>query len=186
MAVLGVNSMGENIRRKLTIMIPTRIKKRVVFVAIVILALWPIVHHGVVATYDINPWLYFGLSMYTKPRPFIDIVAMQAAYPGQPFRSVNRDALRASLPLQSNLHKLADGRAWYGTLYNPEPVVKEMFDAFPGEINRLAFTTRSLVLDAEAMLMARDARTECRKGKERGDVACALVPIPREHLQRPQ
>ena len=186
MAVLGVNSMGENIRRKLTIMIPTRIKKRVVFVAIVILALWPIVHHGVVATYDINPWLFFGLSMYTRPRPFIDIVAMQAAYPGQPFQSVNRDAVHTSLPLQSNLHKLADGRAWYGTLYNPEPVVEEMFDAFPGEIDRLAFTTRSLVLDAEGMLVARDARTECRKGKERGDVACAVVPVVGEHPSRTQ
>ncbi len=177
MAVLGVNSMGENIRRKLTIMIPTRIKKRVVFVAIVILALWPIVHHGIVATYDINPWLYFGLSMYTRPRPFIDIVAMEAAYPGQPFQSVNRDALHASLPLQSNLHKLANGRAWYGTLYNPEPVVDEMFDAFPSEIDRLAFTTRSLSLNTEGMLVAQDTRTECRKGEEQGEVECVVTPV---------
>lgn len=175
---MGVTNIGDHMRRKLTIMIPTRIKKRVVFVAIVILALWPIVHHGIVATYEINPWLYFGLSMYAKPRLYIDIVAMEVAYPGQPFQSVNRDDAHASLSLQSNLHMLANRRAWYGTLYNPESVVKGMFNAFPGEIDRLAFTTRRLVLDAEGMLVARDTRTECRKRKERGDVKCAVVPMP--------
>ena len=171
-----MTNIGEHMRRKLTIMIPTRIKKRVVIVAIVILALWPIVHHGIVATYEINPWLFFGLSMYTRSRPIIEIIDIEAAYAGQTFQSVNRDALRASLPLHLNLHMLARGRWSYGTLYNPEPVVEEMFNAFPHDVDRLAFTMRSLSLDAEAMLVARDARTECRKGKERGNVECAVVP----------
>ena len=186
MAVLGVTNIVGHMRRELTIMIPTRIKKRVVFVAIVILALWPIVHHRIVTTYDMDPWLYFGLSMYTRSRPIIEIVDIEAAYAGQPFQSVNRDALRASLPLQLNLHMLADARSAYGMLYNPEPVVEEMFDAFPRDIDRLAFTMRSLSLDAEGMLVPRDARTECRKGKERGDVECAAMPVASEHLPRPR
>jgi len=53
---------------KLTFTIPTRIKKRVLFVALVFLAVWPILHHGIVTTYDMDPWLYFGMSMYARPR----------------------------------------------------------------------------------------------------------------------
>ncbi len=162
---------------KLTIMIPTRIKKRVVFVAIMFLAIWPIVHHGIVTTYDMDPWLYFGMSMYARPRPTIYISAMEAAYPGQPFQSVNRDAVQASLPLQRNLQMLANGRTNYGTLYNPEPVVEEMFDAFPSDIDRVSFTMRVLNLNAEGMLVAQDTRTECRKGKERGEVECVVAPV---------
>jgi len=162
---------------KLTIMIPTRIKKRVVFVAIMFLAIWPIAHHGIVTTYDMDPWLYFGMSMYARARPTIYIGAMEAAYPGQPFQPVNRDAVQASLPLQRNLEMLANGRTNYGTLYNPEPVVEEMFGDFPSDIDRLAFTMRVLNLNAEGMMVAKDTRTECRKGKERGEVECVVAPL---------
>jgi len=81
---------------------------------------------------------------------------------------------------------LTNDRKHYGTLYNPEPVVEEMFDEFPSDIDRLAFTVQSLSLNDEGMMVAWDARTECRKGKERGEVECVVVPMPREHLQRPQ
>jgi len=163
--------------RKLSVTIPTRIKKRVVFFAIVFLGIWPIVHHGIVTTYEMDPWLYFGMSMYARARPTIYIGAMEAAYPGQPFQPVNRDAVQASLPLQRNLEMLTNDRSNYGTLYNPEPVVKEIFKAFPRDIDRLAFTVRSLSLNEEGMMVAKDTRTVCRKGKERGEVECAVVPV---------
>ncbi len=164
-------------RRKLTFTIPTRIKKRVLFVALVFLAVWPILHHGIVTTYDMDPWLYFGLSMYARPRPILGVIALEAAYPGESFRSVNLNALLANSPLRRNIRMLTDGRAWYGTLHNPEPVVEEMFDAFPSDIDRISFTMRSLSLDAEGMLVAQDARTECRKGEERGEVECVVAPV---------
>ena len=186
MDLLDVINKSELMQRKLTFGIPTGIKKRIVFIGIVFMLFWPIVHHVIVTTYDMDHWRYFGLSMYTTPRPRIDFVFMEAAYPGQPFQPVNHEAAQTSVPVQSNLHKLADGRTRYGTLYNPEPVMKEMFDAFPDEIDRLAFTTRRLVLDAEAMLVARDTRTECRKAKERGDVKCAVVPVPGDQPPKPQ
>jgi len=65
-AVLGVTGMEGLMLGKLTFTIPTRIKKRVLFVALVFLAVWPILHHGIVTTYDMDPWLYFGLSMYAS------------------------------------------------------------------------------------------------------------------------
>ena len=182
----GVTGMEGHRLLKPCVTISTRIKKRVVFAAIVFLAIWPMVHHVIVTTYEIYPWIHFGLSMYAKASPRPDITALEAAYPGQPFQSVNRNALRASLPLQQSLKILAFNRHNYGTLYNPEPVVKEIFKEFPRDIDRLAFTVRSLSLNDEGMMVARDARTECRKGKEQGNVECAVVPVAAEHLPRPR
>jgi len=90
---------------------------------------------------------------------------------------VNPDALPANSPLRRNIRMLADGRAWYGTLHNPEPVMAEMFDAFPRDIDRVSFTMRVLNLNAEGMLVAQDTRTECRKGKERDEVECVVAPV---------
>ncbi len=172
-------------RRKLTLTIPTRIKKRVLFFAILFLAVWPTVHHVMVSAYDMDPWLYFGMSMYARPRPILGFIALQAAYPGESFRSVNPDALPADSPLRRNIRMLTDGRAWYGTLHNPEPVVEEMFDAFPSDIDRVSFTMRVLNLNAKGMLVAQDTRTECRKGKERGEVECVVAPVAGEHPPTP-
>ena len=123
--------------------------------------------------------------MYVRANPMPDIVALEAAYPGQTFQAVNRDALRASLPLRRSLHTLVDGRSNYGTLYNPETVVEEMFDEFPSDIDRLAFTMQLLSLDAKGVLMARNLRTECRKGKEPGQVECRVVPESSEVRRSP-
>ena len=65
-------------------------------------------------------------------------------------------------------------------MHNPESVVESMFDAFPRDIDRVSFTMRVLKLNAEEMLVAKDTRTECRKGKERGEVECAVVPVAGE------
>jgi len=173
----GVTGMERHRLLKPSVTISTRIKRRVVFAAIVFLAIWPMVHHVIVTTYEINPWIYFGLSMYAKVSPRPEIVALEAAYPGQPFQSVNRNTLRASLPLKRSIWTLAFNRQNYGTLYNPEPIVAEMFDPFPPDINRLAFTMRVLNLNAEGTMVAKDTRTECRKGKERGEVECVVAPV---------
>ena len=186
MAVLGVTGIGEHVFRRPTFTIRTPIKKRVVFFALVFLWVWPMVHHVMVTAYDMDPWLYFGISMYTRPRPILGVVALKAAYPGETYSAVNPDALPADSPLRRNIRMLTDGRAWYGTLFNPEPVVKEMFDAFPCDVDRVSFTMRVLKLDAEGMLVAKDTRTECRKGKERGNVACAVVLVVGEHPSRTQ
>jgi len=138
---------------------------------------WPIIHHGIVTRYDMDPWLYFGMSMYARARPTIYIGAIDAAYPGQPFQPVNPEAVLASLPMQRHLKMLTNDRTNYGILYNPEPVVKEIFKEFPGDIDRLAFTVRSLSLNDEGMMVAKDTRTECRKGMERDEVKCVAAPV---------
>jgi len=163
---------SEPLRARLMPALATPLKRRVVFVVLVILTLWPLAHHALVAKYDINPWLFFGLSMYTSPRPYTEIVSIEIAYPGLTFRALSPQAAYASLPLRSSLRKLADGRTWYGTLYDPAPAAAEMFAALPGEIDRLAFTTRRLLLDKNGMLVARDTHIECHKARPPNPVTC--------------
>lgn len=43
-------------------------KTRIVHAALVLLALWPLVHLTLVWRYDVSPWKLAGLGMYTTPR----------------------------------------------------------------------------------------------------------------------
>lgn len=42
-------------------------KKRIVILVLVALAIWPWVHQGLVAYYDLDPWRFFGFAMYAVP-----------------------------------------------------------------------------------------------------------------------
>ena len=42
-------------------------KRRVVVFFFALFALWPLVHRGLVAAYDANPWKLAGWAMYTRP-----------------------------------------------------------------------------------------------------------------------
>jgi hypothetical protein len=42
-------------------------KKRLVLVLLALVALWPLVHRGLVARYGLNPWKFFGFAMYCVP-----------------------------------------------------------------------------------------------------------------------
>lgn len=42
-------------------------KRRIVFVLLLAFALWPLVHHALVRSLDLNPWKYGGWAMYTVP-----------------------------------------------------------------------------------------------------------------------
>ncbi len=98
--------------------------------------------------------------------------------------SAHPDALQADSPLRRNIRMLPYGRAWYGILHNPEPIVAEMFDAFPRDIDRVSFTMRVLKLDTKGILVAKDTRTECRRGEQRGEVKCVVAPVAGEHPPR--
>jgi len=159
-------------------MISTSLKKRVLFGFIVFLGLWPIFHHWLVTRYEMDPWLYFGMSMYTTPRPIVPFFSMEIAYPGQPFQEV---PIRFSdqpspSPLDKKARELISRRKDYGTLYRPEVIVREMFQILPGGIDRLAFKIGFLSFDSEAMLTLRVVRTECQKKMDRFGVDCKVTP----------
>ncbi len=43
-------------------------KTRIVHAALLLLALWPLVHLALVARFDVSPWKLAGWGMYTTPR----------------------------------------------------------------------------------------------------------------------
>jgi hypothetical protein len=46
-----------------------RVKKYVVYGALLLLTLWPLVHVWLVERYDVSPWKLGGWGMYAAPRP---------------------------------------------------------------------------------------------------------------------
>ena len=42
-------------------------KQKLVVVMLAVLAVWPLLHHSLVRRYELNPWRFFGWSMYTRP-----------------------------------------------------------------------------------------------------------------------
>ena len=46
-----------------------RTKRRLVVFGLAAFTIWPLVHRGLVARYDTNPWRLFGWAMYCVPRP---------------------------------------------------------------------------------------------------------------------
>jgi hypothetical protein len=47
--------------------------RRVVCCLLVALALWPALHHALVARYQLDPWEFFGWSMYAAPLPRLQV-----------------------------------------------------------------------------------------------------------------
>ena len=45
------------------------VKRKIVLAGLVVVTAWPAVHHGLVRALDLNPWHWFGWSMYTVPPP---------------------------------------------------------------------------------------------------------------------
>ena len=160
-------------------MISTSIKKHILFGCIVFLGLWPIFHHWLVTRYEMDPWKYFGMSMYSTPRTIASVPStMEIAYPGQTFQEVTFRSREH--PFASQLHQkareLVRRRSDYGTLYRPEVIVKEMFQILPSGIDRLAFTIGFLSFGSEAMLTLRVVRTECQRRMGPSGVECNVVP----------
>jgi hypothetical protein len=46
------------------------IKKRILLAVLALLAVWPLVHMGLVARYEIDPWRFFGFAMYAVPSSY--------------------------------------------------------------------------------------------------------------------
>ena len=149
------------------------LKRRMAFACVLFLALWPFIHHWMVTTYEMDPWMYFGVSMYTRPRPIARVSALETARPGQPFQLLLvRDFAEPSRSMVTRrVRLLARGVAASGRLYRPAGVVEEIFQLLPPEVDRLAFTIERLELGPDARLASRLARTEC----SRSGPSCTIV-----------
>jgi hypothetical protein len=103
-------------------------KARVAVAGLVLLLVWPPVHHALVERYRIDPWKYFGFAMYCRPTLPIRLEA----------RALGTDA-RAKvdpreLPPEAQREWVAflRERATFGQLRTPRTLADRIFRLRPG------------------------------------------------------
>ena len=107
------------------------LKKRVAVVLLVLISAWPIAHHVIVGHYGLNPWKWFGWSMYTVPPKYMHVYTNSGAT-GQrlPFDTLSsewRQRLLASYKEFGDIH-LELGR-WV----TPDDFARVLFECYPNE-----------------------------------------------------
>ena len=119
-------------------------KRQVVCMALVVLAIWPLVHHVAVRRFDLDPWKLFGWSMYTVPPRRV------RAFPV----SLEDDRLLgvAGLPphharlVKSAYDDFSQLRRQWGEFVTPDEFARSLFVAYP-EVDRLAIYVQHIRVD---------------------------------------
>ena len=130
-------------------------KKRIVLVWLMIMAVWPLVHRGLVVTYDISPWRFFGWAMYCVPK--LDMrLDINHIHDGQP----------RELEFAGDFHKevrhetrryLNKRRIW-GDFHFPDVLAYKIFEQRP-EVQILEFVVHHPRLDTRTSYVVDRTRT---------------------------
>ena len=87
-------------------------------------AVWPLVHHVLVLTYDVNPWHLAGFSMYCKPRAPIGVMILDS-------RGVEIATNRLAPEMDQRITAYAERRRVLGDFAAPDGLAREVFDSTP-------------------------------------------------------
>lgn len=125
------------------------IRQRVMMAIVVFVLVWPLVHLGLVARYRLDPWEFFGWSMYALPAARVQ-VSVEVERGGEVF------PLRAMGEMRRRVRNFARRRTALGSLASTEPLAREIF-AGDSTIDAVIIVTRAIELDREStLLVARD------------------------------
>lgn len=120
---------------------PSPARTRLVAAILGMAALWPLVHRGLVARFDWNPWKLGGFAMYAA-RP-IALAALFEAKGGH-LQTVDESALPAGA--RGALAEFRSERQTWGQLRRPDDVARAVFAARP-ELEHLLVVVQRLELD---------------------------------------
>ena len=141
--------------------VPTARKKGAVFLLMLTLSVWPIAHHWMVTTWDMDPWRFFGFSMYSMPKSRVAVLSFHFGVdPSVPPPELTDDQRRTFLRLVNDLR---GGRQTLGRLYPWRSTFRQMFALLPEEIGTISIVLGKSYLDQEAMLRVRKLKMECRR-----------------------
>ncbi len=128
-------------------------KKRIVFVWLVLFAAWPLCHHALVRRFEINPWKFFGWSMYCVPVGRISVHLFPVEGGGPAPRSWAAGQPAEVTEAMSDF--LNDRRVW-GLLLKPDQLSEVIFESAP-DLQGYRITVLETVLDTDtAHLVSRD------------------------------
>jgi hypothetical protein len=102
-------------------------KKRVVSVALVAFALWPLVHRALVIVYDVNPWKLAGWAMFTAPNSTIGV----ALYQVQKDRAVAIANSSLTPRIRKEMQHFVARRSALGRLASPDDLGRVLFEERP-------------------------------------------------------
>jgi hypothetical protein len=117
-------------------MVSTRAKRRLFLGVLVLLVIWPLVHHLLARRYHINHWRFAGFAMYSRPAdaPRLSFSGRLGDGPLTP------DALRAALGEDTRRidDYLTERRLW-GDLARPDALARLLFRRMP-ELSEVTIT----------------------------------------------
>ncbi len=134
-------------------------KRRVVVAGVVLFALWPAVHRGLVAAFEMNPWKLGGWAMYARPHFPAEIRLLR-------IRAGEEIPVTDLTPLE---HALAgdfvERRYSIGRLASPERLAREVLARAPrAEAEAIVVEIRSPYFEVgSARVQERVERREYRR-----------------------
>ena len=140
------------------------LKRKIVLVGLVVVAVWPAAHYGLVRTLDLNPWHWFGWSMYTAPPRSLKV------YPYSLHDRTSLSPDRLSPSSARRLKRVYDDfgrrRLEFGKRLPPTEFARALFRAFPGE-DGIEINIQRLGLDPSSAMFVeiRRQRYEYHRGE---------------------
>lgn len=108
-----------------------KVKRKIAIAMLVATTAWPLVHHGLVRSFGLNPWKFFGWSMYAAPSFRVIGYPLSLA----DGRVLSSDGLtsEAKQRLVSVFHDFSSKRIEYGRLLPPDAFARALFTEYPEE-----------------------------------------------------
>lgn len=123
-------------------------KRRLVGGFLVLFALWPLVQHVLVRTWDVDPWRLFGWAMYCVPGPMKTVRVVQISRDG---RFAVRDTRGYDAELQSLVDRYRIRRQSIGRLASGDALARFVLERYP-DWEGVALPVLTLSLDPETAL----------------------------------
>lgn len=138
----------------------TRLRCRIALAVLTVSLLWPPFHHLLARSFELDPWAFFGWSMYAVPNLRINV---RAARIGE-VEGSEPDWNAISPALYGPMHEYASRRQRFGRLLPPDRLSEEIFARQP-ELPGVLIRVRRWVIDrASSRLEARDTDYLYRPG----------------------
>ena len=152
------------------------VQRRLLAGMVIGLAIWPVVHHGLVNRFDLNPWRFFGWSMYCLPdeevsfRIQVDVHGHLEALGKKPSKEFYEELARFL-----RFRRVFRSSAW------PDRLAQMVLSARP-DVKAVVMTLGRFGLDQERDRQAMLDCTRVRYGRTSRDVpkreaeACQSIP----------
>ena len=165
--------------------VSTTRKRRVILTGLALLSVWPVAHHSLVTSFDMDPWRFLGFSMYAVPKSMIKVRAVEMSW--APAVPAERRELETSVKRAFDLHlaKLQAGRLTLGHLYPWQSKFGEMLALLPEDVGKLSIVLTKSYLDVDATLRLKLLVMQCQRSDAGARIFCSSSTSRLEDWQSP-